>query len=121
MTSFEYLQRVVVDATLEVEDIGNCVILGRNDMGEEYYFMTKSTMGQVEVIEYGPCIPDLDILPHSVALLYDRFDFSSGKLEKRIDRFLNNPKRMLTQAETVDIEVVRNSIPDLIDKVFPER
>ena len=39
--TFEYLQRVVVDAELNVDDIGQCVILGRNDIGEESYLLNR--------------------------------------------------------------------------------
>ena len=100
------MQRVVVDATLEIDDIGNCCLLCRNDIGEEFYLITKTVMGWIEVIEYGPCTPDLDILPFSVQLLYDRFEWNQYKLEKRIDKFLNNPKRAITQAEVSSLDVV---------------
>ena len=122
--TFEYLQRVLVDAQLDVEDVGCCAILARNDLGEEFYLLTRSEMGWVEVIEYGPCTPDLDILPFNIQLLYDRFEFSQYKLEKRIDKFLNNPKRAITQAETTTFEklkpLIRNPVDVVLKDIVPD-
>ena len=117
---FEYLERVVVEASLEIEDIGNCCILCRNDIGEEFYLLTKTVMGWTEIIEYGPCTPDLDILPFNVQLLYDRFEWNQYKLEKRIDKFLNNPKRAITQAEESTLDVVLPCIKSPTDIIFKD-
>lgn len=117
--TFDYLQRVVVEGQLDVEDIGQCVLLGRNDLGEEHYLLIKTEMGFSEVIEYGPSVPDLKLLPYAVTLKYNRFEFNQGKLEKIINKFLNDPKKGISQAEVTDIEHIRYLIPNLIDRVFP--
>lgn len=116
--TFDYLQRVVVDGQLEVENIGQCVLLCRNDLGEEFYLFIHTELGWTETIEYGPVVPDLQILPFSVSMQYNRFEYNQSKIEKLIDRFLNNPKRMITQAEVTDVETVRPNIYNIIDKVF---
>lgn len=115
---FDYLQRVTVDAQLDVEDIGQCVILSRNDLGEEWYLLIRTELGFTEVLEYGPAVPDLTILPFAVNMSYNRFEYNQGKIERTIDRFLNNPKRLITQAEVTDVESIRNNIVNIVDKVF---
>ena len=87
--SFEYLQTVVVNGQLDVDDIGDCAILGRDDQGQEYYFMTFTYMGWTEIIEYGPALPDFDVLPKSVTYKYNRIEYDEYKIEKAIDKFLN--------------------------------
>ena len=86
---FEYSQRVVVEAELDIENIGQCAILARTDLGEEYYLMIRSELGDVDVIEYGPSIPDLEKFPANVVYTYDHFEYSDYKLQKRIDKFLD--------------------------------
>ena len=115
---FDYLQRVTVDAQLDVEDIGQCVILSRNDLGEEWYLLIRTELGFTEVLEYGPAVPDLTILPFAVNMSYNRFEYNQGKIERTIDRFLNNPKRLITQAEVTDVESLRSNIVNIVDKVF---
>lgn len=44
--SFDYFVTQVVNATLEVDDIGNVCILARNDLGEEYYLCVKTELGE---------------------------------------------------------------------------
>ena len=57
--TFEYLQRIIVDAQLDVENIGECVIRGRNDLGEEYYLIIRTEMGWTEQLNYGPVTPEV--------------------------------------------------------------
>ena len=116
---FEYVQRVVVDATLDVDNIGECAIQARNDLGEEYYLMIKTVLGWTEIIEYGPACPDISMLPHTVNYKYDRFEFNSAKIERLIDKFLNDGKRMISQAQVVEVDDIRDFIVSPLDKVFP--
>ena len=46
---FDYLQRVTVDATINIEDIGNCAICAMNDSADEYYLVIQTEMGWTEV------------------------------------------------------------------------
>ena len=40
-------------------------------------------------------------------------------IEKTIDKFLNNPKRGITQAQLTDVNEVRHLLITPVDKVFP--
>lgn len=117
--TFEYLQRIIVDAQLDVENIGECVILGRNDLGEEFYLIIRTDMGWTEQINFGPVTPEIDILPFNINLAYARFEFNQTKLMRAIDKFLNDPKKMITQAEVIEIESIQDSISDALLKIFP--
>lgn len=113
--SFDYMQVITVNAQLEVENIGECAILGRDDMGKEYYIVVTTMMGQTEVVEYGPALPDFAALPPEVTYKYSRFDYSEFKIEKRIEKFLNsNP---ITFAEVRTIDEIRQLMRPLIDCV----
>lgn len=114
---FDYLQRVVIDAQLDVENIGECCLLGRNDIGEEWYLVIHSMMGVTEVIEYGPIVPDLNLLPSAVTLKYSRFDYNQGKIERIIDKFLNDGQRAISQAEVTDFETVSSNIVNPVDRL----
>ena len=117
--TFEYLQRVVIEAQLEVDNIGQCVILGNTDFGEEYYIVIATELGWTEVLEYGPITPDLSLLPLNYNISYSRFEYNEYKIERIIDKFLNNPKRGITQARVVELADIRQYMINPIDKVFP--
>ena len=116
--TFEYLQRVVVDAELNVDDIGQCVILGRNDIGEESYLIIRTEMGWTEQISIGPVCPNIEILPFNVAILYSRFEYNQGKIERAIDKFLNDPKKMISQADVVTFDTIYPNIWQTVSKIF---
>lgn len=116
--TFEYSQRVVVEAELDIDNIGQCAILARTDLGEEYYLMIRSELGEVDIVEYGPAIPDMSKLPASVTYLYDHFEYSDYKLQKRIDKFLNNTKRGITQAQCVQVDEILPHIESAAHLLF---
>lgn len=118
--TFEYLQRIIVDAQLDVENIGECVILGRNDLGEEFYLIIRTDMGWTEQINFGPVTPEVDILPFNINLTYARFEFNQTKLMRAIDKFLNDPKKMITQADVVELESIQEPIQFSLNKIFPD-
>ena len=119
--TFDYLERVVVESQLEVDNIGECVLRANNDVAEEFYLIIKTELGWTEVLEYGPCVPDLDMLQMNYQITYNKFEFNQGKIERIIDKFLNNPKRVITQAAVVELEDIYDFLVNPIDKVFPDK
>lgn len=117
--TFEYLQRIIVDAQLDVDNIGECVLLGRNDLGEEFYLIIRTDMGWTEQINFGPVTPEVDILPFNINLTYARFEFNQAKLMRAIDKFLNDPKKMITQADVIEVDSIQEGIQASIMKIFP--
>ncbi len=117
--TFEYLQRVVVDAQIDIENIGECVLVGRNDLGEEYYLIIRTDMGWTEQINFGPVTPEVDILPFNINLTYARFEFNQTKLMRAIDKFLNDPKKLITQADVVEMRSIQTSIRESLSRIFP--
>ena len=111
--TFEYMIVRTVGAQLEVNDIGECCILGRDDLGQEYYLIITTYMGSTDIIEYGPALPDFEVLPKSVKYTFDRIDYSEFKIEKRIDKFLSG--HPITYAEVVDLEEIHEFIKAPID------
>lgn len=102
--TFDYMQVITVGAQLEVKDIGDCCILGRDDLGQEYYLIVKTKMGTSNIVEYGPACPDFDLLPKSVKYTFDRIDYSEFKIEKRIEKFLTG--HPITYAQVVELEEI---------------
>lgn len=100
--TFEYMIVRTVGAQLDIDDIGECCILGRDDLGQEYYLIITTYMGSTDIIEYGPALPDFEILPKSVKYTFDRIDYSEFKIEKRIDKFLTGHPITFAQVVTLD-------------------
>ena len=117
--TFDYMERVVVDGQLDVEDIGQCVIQATNDLGEEFYLIIKTDLGWTEILEYGPCVPDMELRQLNYQIKYSRIEYNQSKIERAIDKFLNDPKRCITQAKVTDISEIREFLINPIDKVFP--
>lgn len=119
--TFDYLERVVVDGELEVNNIGDCIIQGQNDFAEKWYLIIKTELGWTDIMDYGPIIPDVELLSPNFKILYNRIEYNQGKLEKTIDKFLNDPKRGITQAQVVNFEDIQDELFDPVKRVFKQR
>lgn len=116
--TFDYMERVVVEGQLDVENIGECIIQANNDFGEIFLLMIRTELGWTQVIDYGPLVPDIELLSPNFKILYNRFEFNQQKIEKLIDRFLNDPKKEITQARVVDVTEITDLLVDPIQKFF---
>ena len=112
---FEYFKQTVVNGNLDVDDIGNCAILATNDEGAQYVLVIDTSLGITRVFNYGPIIPDLDMLPKSVMCSFKRIQFSHTKIVKIIDEFLNNSFAHITTAIVVDKAEALETCRSIID------
>jgi len=97
MASFGYVRRVTEDDILEIDDVKNCTIKANNDMGDGYYLTISTDNGWSTILECGP-ISDIRVpgLPVYITWNYSYIPAETRKINKIIDLFLNNPKRIIT-------------------------
>ena len=112
---FEYFYSKSAFGELQIDDIGDCCIQANNDEGLFYYLLIETNLGWTKILEYGPCAPDFDELPKSVSCNFSRIEFDERKIMKRIDEFLNNRFRNITQAQIVEREVLFEDCKSLLD------
>ena len=110
---FDYMKRTVVDASLDVPDIGNCVIIANTDDGEFYVLVIRSILGWTEIFEFGPITPDIKELPRYTGQVYSRDEFSEFRIKKTIAKFLNGYP--ITQARVSDIDEAKKLVVSLRD------
>lgn len=110
---FEYFYVTQVNATIDVDDVGNCCLLARNDIGLEYLLYVKTEYGKTELVTVGPLYIDEDVLyPNTVTVEYNTFDYDIKKIAKIINKFLSNAKASITFVEEVEPEVFKERCPN---------
>lgn len=112
---FDYFYTKTAFGQLQVDDIGDCCIQANNDEGLFYYLLIESNMGWVKILEYGPAAPDFDELPKAVTCNFNRIEYNEKQINKRIEEFLNNRYRNITQAQLVDREVLFADCKSILD------
>lgn len=113
--TFDYLMRVTVDASLDIEDIGNCAVQAYDDKGQEFILIIRTVLGVTEVVQFGPVLPDIVALPSEVSYTYKRYTFQESKIIKDIKSFLNGQRSPITQAFTVDFDIAEKDIRNIVD------
>ena len=111
--NFDYFTVKTVMANIDIEDIGNCAIEANNDNGEFFYLVIRTTLGTSQIFEYGPTIHS-GVMEKSVNCSFKRMEFTEAKIIKKIQEFLNNPYRTITQAKEMTIEEALEQCDDLL-------
>lgn len=116
--SFNYLYIQSSQDTIEIEDIGNIIIEANNDLGQSWLLWISTLLGFSYIIEYGP-YSQVGKFSEYVNSNFQRIEYSEYKLEKKIDKFLNEPKRFITQVSFIDEHEARQKIKNMVE-VFDE-
>lgn len=114
---FDYLRTTTALDTIDIEDIGNCAINAINDDAEEWFLIINTYEGWTETIEFGPLVVDTEDL--RTFFKYDKYacDFSEKKIGRSIDKFINDPKRMITQVFEVEKDFAKSRFNSIKDKL----
>lgn len=113
--NFDYLVKIKKESSINIDDIGNCAIDVYNDLGFEWLLIIHTVEGNTQIVEFGPILPDLDYPPAKVVYTYDRMDFAEGKIINRIQKFLNDGYRAVTQAFEISKEEAKDKMKSLVD------
>ena len=113
--NFDYLIKIKKESSINIEDIGNCAIDVYNDLGFEWLLIVHTIEGMTHIIEFGPILPDIDYPPDKVVYTYDRINFSDKKIITRIQKFLTDGYRAITQAFEIDKKEAKDKMKNLVD------
>ena len=112
---FKYFYVTEVNASIDIDDIGNCAIAAYSDLGATYYLVIKTILGTTMVFEYGPIIQGSSVLPKTVNCSFKRMEYRDTSIQKIIRTFLNNPAAKITQAIEIPMKEVFENCIDIIE------
>ena len=100
--SFEYLKVQTAMDSVTVEDTGNVVLHATNDFDLNWYLSINTDIGQTVIKEFGPIHHSLEVTKYGFNYNLERKEYNEKYIGKRINSFLNDPKREITQVEIID-------------------
>ena len=109
----EYFYTKQAVGQLDLDDYSNCAIEANDDLGNFYYLIIQSEYGIANIAEFGP-INEYEI-PNIAYERFRRAEVNERKLEKVLNEFLNNDKRMITQAREISIEEARSKYKPILN------
>jgi len=116
--TYEYMHVTTAMDSIEIEDTGNCYIKAYNDEGFFWVLFIETYLGISTIIESGPftdeCIPN----ENSFIFYKYSFEYKETKLDKIIDKFINNPSRIITQVFTVDEKEITECLDNLKENLY---
>lgn len=115
--TFEFCELHTATALIDIDDVFNCCIKAVDLVKQEYYLAIHTNLGVVNIIEYGPIIPDIKEMPDNLIYSYQKLDSNMKFLIKRIEAFLNNPRRSIVTACLIDLDEFKKIIRNPIDHI----
>lgn len=109
--TYEYMPNVTFMDSINIENIGECCLECYNDLGEGYYLWITTSLGMTKVLQYGP---ETDgITPAYCSYSFQQFQYNEVKIDKLINRFITDPKKVITQIQQVDPCDIMDKLTDL--------
>ena len=112
---FEYLFTTQASASINIEDLGNFIIQAYSDTGQSSILMVKTTLGNTQIIEYGPFYIDDNKMNQHVEMIYDNTSFDMKKIINKVNKFLDSKKMQVTQVIEKTFDEVKDSIKNPLD------
>ena len=116
--NYNYFYVQTSSADIQIEDTGNVILRGINLMQQYWILYIKTYLGYTSVFEYGPYVKNSQPLYYSQSS-FQKFQYSEHKIDRIIDKFINNPKRMIIQVEEISDDIARDDIQPILE-VFDE-
>lgn len=106
--------------SIEIEDIGNCIIKGFTDDGDYYYLLVRTILGITRIFQIGPLQDGVNTICYCY---FQQIDYDDRKIDKIIDKFVDG-KISFTQIEVIDTHckddylTITNSLPDVREFLY---
>lgn len=113
--TFEYNPQQVFTKQLDIVDIGDTAICCRTAKGFEYYIVTKSVMGKIQILTFGPILPDIAAFTQDFNCHIKVIDFKQTAIQREIKSVLNNPKAPIIQAEQLPPWQALSRLPNIVE------
>lgn len=113
MFSFEYLYTQQATGQVDIENIGEFALSCTNDIFQEYILIVTTKDGFTQILRYGPHVIDNDtnLIPRMCS--YNIIPFEIQKISNIITKFINEPRKQITQCTVIDKETALERIIDL--------
>lgn len=109
MATFSYLYTMQATGFIDVDNIGEVALSIRNDFAQERIIIVTTDLGETTILRFGDRYDSGDVNDSSF-LLMDRMQFNSVKIERIVDKFINDSKFCTTQV----IEITKEEALDRI-------
>jgi hypothetical protein len=106
MHKFGYSQETIFLKELDVDELGQVALEARDSDSMFYYLIIRTSLGQSSILEYGPIVPDVAILPDMTEIKFQRIDFNELKIKQIIKKFLmarNKGKNKIEDVIQIDV------------------
>ena len=118
--SYKYYRTVQYMDSVDIDDIGNCIIKAYTDDGDEYYLFIRTVLGVSRVFQIGPL--EAGAVTHC-SCFFKQLDYDDYKIDKIIDKFIDG-NLGFTQIEVTDTKntedfiKITDTLPDIKEFLY---
>lgn len=107
MHKFGYNSETVYSKELDIDELGQVCLEAIDSEAMCYYLIIRTSLGQSSIVEYGPLVPDVELLPDITEVKFQRIDFNELRIKKIIKTFLqprNKGKNKIEDVNQISID-----------------
>ena len=109
----DYDAKKVFNQSVQIDDPGNVALSCETTDGNYYFILTKAVMGKLNILSFGPVMPDLPELLDSYTCLFRQMPYNQKKVESELTKFINDPKKEIMSVMTMQLQDVYTFLPDI--------
>ena len=102
----EYLISSSYEESITIENVGNVTLHLFNDFGDEWFIDINTELGWSRTQSFGPLRVDFNDISEATSFQYNSQyeEYSEYRLENRITKFIQDPRKSITQVLEVTHE-----------------
>lgn len=110
--SFNYSPISVESESIDVENVGNCMLEATDALERRYYLVIKSDAGFSKILTFGPVMSELKLVGNKYSAKLDVIEYKDTKLFMIINKFLHDGD--IKSAREISEHEARASYVDLL-------
>lgn len=104
--TFNYNPVSMFSNEIELESVGNVCLRLTTSLNTWYFLVLRTSLGETTSLEFGPLVPDCELLPDTMIVTFKRFDFSEKTCNSMISKFLANRRIHNLVVRTENVEII---------------
>src|SRR5574344_541527 len=102
-TKIDYLFETSVLDSFEIDSVGHISICVNNDLGDQWFIQTTTTLGWTKINSFGPVSCDTgQVCSKSFNYYFEELEYSEYKIIGRLEKFICDPKKLVSQVIEID-------------------
>ena len=113
---FDYLYVLTPMDSITIAEVGQVTLKALNDDSYAWYIIVTTELGRTKIQTFGPILEGTNLFSfYGFNYNYREIDYKESTISKTIEKFINEPKRNITQCFEINQEEAIDRLKEVIN------